>query len=81
VSDLGALALRFALPVALLGIAAGVYAGVTRKSEWTLVAERAVWTVAAFVTLGIVALFSAFATHDFQLSYVASHSARSMALP
>ena len=80
-SELGELALRFALPVALLGMAAGIYAGVQRRPEWTRVAERAVLTVAAFVAFGMLALFYAFATHDFELAYVAGHSARSMALP
>jgi len=81
VSELGALALRFALPVALLGFAAGIYAGVARRSDWTRVAERSVLAVAAFVGLSIAALFYAFATFDFELAYVVGHSARSMALP
>jgi cytochrome c-type biogenesis protein CcmF len=81
VSELGELALRFALPVALLGMAAGIYAGIQGRPEWTRVAERAVLTVAAFVGFGMLVLFYAFATHDFELAYVAGHSARSMALP
>ena len=48
-SELGALALRFALPVALFGAAAGVAGGVSRRPEWAAVAERAVWAVATFV--------------------------------
>ena len=39
-TDIGALALRFALPVALLGLGASVYAGVARRLDWTRVAER-----------------------------------------
>jgi cytochrome c-type biogenesis protein CcmF len=81
VSELGELALRFALPVALLGMAAGIYAGIQGRPEWTRVAERAVLTVDAFVGFGMLVLFYAFATHDFELAYVAGHSARSMALP
>jgi cytochrome c-type biogenesis protein CcmF len=81
VSDLGALALRFALPVAILGLGAAIYAGLSRRAEWTRVAERAVWTVAGFVVVSIAVLFWAFATFDFSLEYVAAHSARSMALP
>jgi cytochrome c-type biogenesis protein CcmF len=81
VTDLGALALRFALPVALLGLASGIYAGVTRRAEWTRVAERSVLTVAVFVGFAIATLFYAFATSRFELAYVAAHSARSMALP
>jgi cytochrome c-type biogenesis protein CcmF len=80
-SDLGFYAQRLALLVAVAGIAAGVYAGVTRRSEWTRVAERSVLAVMAFVTLAIGILFYAFGTSDFSLDYVAGHSARSMALP
>jgi cytochrome c-type biogenesis protein CcmF len=79
-SEFGALALRFALPVALLGLAAGFYAGSTRRPEWTRVAERALWTVFGLVTLAMLALFAAFASFDFQLRYVAANSARDMAL-
>jgi cytochrome c-type biogenesis protein CcmF len=79
-SELGALTLRLALLVALLGVGAGVYAGATRRGDWTRVAERAVWVVFAFTSLAMAVLFVAFVTSDFQLSYVASHSARSMAL-
>jgi cytochrome c-type biogenesis protein CcmF len=81
VSDLGFLALRLGLVVALLGIGAGVYAGLSRRAEWTEVARRAVLLVGACVTLAIVCLWGAFASFDFQLRYVAEHSARGMALP
>jgi cytochrome c-type biogenesis protein CcmF len=79
-SEIGALALRFALGLAPMGLAAGIYAGVARRADWTRVAERALVVVFAFVTLSMAALFHAFATGDFTLQYVASHSARSMAL-
>jgi len=79
-SELGSLALRFALPVALLGVGAGVYAGRAGRDDWTRVAERCFWLVFALVTFAMLALLHAFATCDFQLSYVAQHSARSMAL-
>ena len=79
-SELGAYALRFALGIAALGLAAGVAAGVARSAEWTRVAERAVHLVFAFVTLAIACLFWAFASFDFELAYVAQHSARSMDL-
>ena len=79
-AELGALALRFALPVALLGLGAGVYAGSARRPEWTRVAERALWTVFGLVTLAMLALFVAFASFDFQLRYVVANSARDMAL-
>jgi cytochrome c-type biogenesis protein CcmF len=79
-SDFGALLMRLALPVTLLGLGAAVYAGVERRPDWTRVAERAVWVVFAFVTLTMLALFAAFATCDFRLAYVAGHASRDMAL-
>lgn len=64
-SDIGAASLRFALLIAPLGLLAAVYAGVARRADWTRVAERSMLVVAGFVTLAIVALFTAFATHDY----------------
>ncbi|NRA00101.1 MAG: cytochrome c biogenesis protein CcsA, partial [Myxococcales bacterium] len=79
-SDLGDYALRFALVLAVFGIGAGVYAGISRRPEWTRVAEKTVGVVFAFVALAIGLLFAAFANHDFQIAYVAQNSARSMTL-
>lgn len=80
-SDLGLLALRLGFVVALLGIGAGAYAGVSGRREWTEVARRAVLLCAACVGVATVCLWVAFATFDFQLRYVAEHSARGMTLP
>ena len=80
-SELGAYALRFALLIALLGLAAAVRAGIARRPEWTRVAEHAVFVVSGCVAFAILVLFIAFASFDYQLAYVAAHSARSMALP
>ena len=79
-SDLGQPALLLALTLALFGLAAGIYAGVKRSPEWTRVSERSVLLVFGLLTLAMAALFYAFATHDYALRYVASHSARSMPL-
>jgi cytochrome c-type biogenesis protein CcmF len=79
-SDLGAYALRFALLIAVAGLAAGVRGGIARDDAWTRVSERAVWVLFGFVSFAMLALFTAFASHDYQLAYVASHSARSMDL-
>jgi cytochrome c-type biogenesis protein CcmF len=79
-SDIGFFALRFALVLTVLGIGTGIYAGVSRKPAWTRVTERALWVVFGFVSVAMLSLFYAFATHDFQLSYVARHSARTMEL-
>jgi cytochrome c-type biogenesis protein CcmF len=79
-SDIGAYALRFALMIAVIGFCSGIYAGVQRRSDWTRVSERCVWAVFILVSVGMIALFYAFVTSDFQLLYVARHSARSMPL-
>ncbi|MFB3117595.1 MAG: heme lyase CcmF/NrfE family subunit, partial [Myxococcota bacterium] len=78
--DIGGYSLRFALAIALLGLGSAIYAGAQRRPEWTRVAERSVWVVFAFVSVAMIALFYALATFDFQLLYVARHSARSMDL-
>ncbi len=78
--EIGATSLRFALVIAVLALAAGIYAGVTRRADWTRVSERGVLVVFTFVSVAMAALFTAFAISDFQLAYVAHHSARSMAL-
>ena len=80
-SELGAYALRFGLLIALLGLIAALRAGLARRPEWTRVAERAVFVVAGCVAIAMAALFTAFASFDYDLAYVAAHSARSMALP
>ena len=79
-SDIGAYALRFALLIAVIGLCSGVYAGVKRRPDWTRVSERCVWAVFILVSVGMLSLFYAFVTSDFQLLYVARHSARSMPL-
>ena len=79
-SEIGYYALRLALVVSVVGSLAGVYAGISRQREWCTVAERSVLLLLLFATVAIGALFHAFATLDLQLSYVAGHVARSMAL-
>ncbi len=80
-SDVGFYALRLALLVALVGVGAGVFAGLRGRGDWTRVAERAVYLVLAFTILAMAVLFHALASGDYQLAYVASHSASSMSLP
>jgi cytochrome c-type biogenesis protein CcmF len=80
-SDVGFYALRLGLIVAGVGLGAGLYAGFTRRAEWTRVAERAVYLVFAFASVAMAVLFHALATGDYQLAYVAAHSARTMSLP
>jgi cytochrome c-type biogenesis protein CcmF len=80
-SDLGYYALRLALFVTAVGAVLGVRAGSSGREEWTRAAERSVLAVFGLVSLAIAILFHAFATSDFSLAYVASHSARGMELP
>ena len=78
--EIGAIALRFGLVLALFGFGAGIYAAVGKRPEWTRVSERSVVFVFGLVSIAMLALFEAFASGDFQLRYVASHSSRDMAL-
>jgi hypothetical protein len=64
-----------------MGIGFGVYAGLARSASWTRVAERAVYAVAALVSVAIGSLAAAFALCDFSIQYVAETSARAMPLP
>ena len=79
-SDIGAVSLRLALLLAAAGFGAALFAGLKRREDWTRVAERSVFVVFALVSSAMAALFLSFAQHDYQLVYVASHSARSMPL-
>jgi cytochrome c-type biogenesis protein CcmF len=69
-----------ALLLALAGFGAGIFAGRSRREDWTRVAERSVGVVFALVVCAIATLFYCFANYDYQLVYVSAHSARSMAL-
>ena len=78
---LGSYSLQLALLFACIGAAVGLYAGVTRRNDWTQVAERCVGVVFGFTSVAMLVLFYALATNDFSLEYVTAHSARSMDLP
>jgi len=80
-AELGAACIRFALLIAIAGFGAAIHAGLSRRPDWTRVAERSLLVVAVFVAIAIGSLFTAFATSDFRLSYVAAHSALGMATP
>lgn len=79
-ADIGLYALRLGLLVCFVGIAAGLYAGLQERPEWTRVAERSLLLVFAATSVAMAALFWALATNDFSLTYVAAHSARTMPL-
>ena len=87
--DIGLFALRFAFVASIAGIAAGVVGGLKSRRgatpsadalAWTQVAERAVAVVFACTSAAMLALFWALAVGDYQLAYVAKHSASTMPL-
>ena len=80
-SDLGLDALRFAFLISLLGLACGIIASRAANPTWLRLAERSITLLFALVSLAMLALFYAFATGQFELAFVAKHSARSMSLP
>ena len=80
-TDIGAYSLTTALVVAVFGLGSGIYAGVAHRPEWTRVAERSVFLVFLFSSVSMIALFTALAVGDYQLAYVAQHSASTMPLP
>jgi len=79
-SELGLYSIRLGLLAAVVGVAAGIYGGLSRRDDWGRVSERSVYLVFAFLSVAMFALFWALAQNDFSLAYVARHSARSMAL-
>jgi len=80
VGEIGLYSLRLGLLLSVIGIGAGIFAGVQKRAEWTRVAERSLLLVFASCSVAMLALFWALATNDFSLTYVAAHSARTMAL-
>jgi cytochrome c-type biogenesis protein CcmF len=80
VGEIGSYALLLGLLVCFIGIAAGLFAGIQGRDEWTRIAERSMLLVFGATSVAMIALFWALATNDFTLNYVAAHSARSMPL-
>ena len=78
--EIGLYSLRLGLLLSLIGMGAGIFAGVAHRPDWTRVAERSFLLVFATTSVAMLALFWALGTNDFSLSYVAAHSARTMAL-
>ncbi len=77
-SDLGAIALRFALVAAVYAVLMALL-GVRRgRPQWVQSAERAVYGVCGLVSMAMVAMLYALLAHDFSLQYVASVSNRAM---
>ena len=79
-AELGQQSLTFGWLITILGCFVAVAAGMTKRDDWTQVAERALYVVFAAITVSMGALFYALANNDFSLAYVAAHSARAMSL-
>ncbi len=77
-AELGSGALIIALMLALYGIAASVLGARRHVPELVTSAIRATWGVTLLVVMAVVALATAFLTHDFRLAYVAGRSSRDM---
>jgi cytochrome c-type biogenesis protein CcmF len=73
-ADLGRGLVFLAFAVAVYGVVAGLYGGITRKREWVTSARRAVYTLAGLTTAAFVVLEIAFLSNDFSFSVVQSHS-------
>ena len=73
-ADLGTAALAVAFGTALYAVAAGVYAGVTRRREVAVSARRAVYALAVLLVLAMVLLEAAYVRSDFSFALVAQNS-------
>lgn len=77
-SDIGAIALRLALVAAAYAAVISALGGWWQKSPWVRSAERAVYAVFGLVSIAMVVMLYALATHDFSIQYVARVSNRAM---
>ncbi|MDP9293661.1 MAG: cytochrome c biogenesis protein CcsA [Actinomycetota bacterium] len=76
-TSLGRILLATALAIAAYGILASVYGVRTRRAEWVESGRRAVYALAAVLTLAFAILVAAFLRSDFSLTVVAEHSSTS----
>ncbi|NNL86056.1 MAG: heme lyase CcmF/NrfE family subunit [Myxococcales bacterium] len=81
ITEFGFYALRLALVVAGVGVAAGCYAGFRRREDYARVSERCVFALFVLSAFAMAVLLWAFIQSDFRFAYVAAQSARSMPLP
>lgn len=77
-AQLGSGALIVAFALALYGIVAGLLGGRRRIPELVDSSVRAVWGMTFFIIIALLALLTAFLTHDFRLEYVFGRSSRDM---
>jgi cytochrome c-type biogenesis protein CcmF len=73
-TSLGPILLGAALALEVYGIAASIYGVRARRAEWIESGRRAMYAVAAVLTLAFAILVSAFVRSDFSLAVVAEHS-------
>ena len=76
-TSLGRILLAAALAIAAYGILASVYGVRARRAEWVESGRRAVYALAAVLTLAFAILVAAFLRSDFSLVVVAEHSSTS----
>jgi cytochrome c-type biogenesis protein CcmF len=81
VIDLGTLALRLALLVALYAIGAALAGAWTRRSDLVASSRHAAFTVHALIATAAAVLLHALLTHDFSLEYVAAYSSSTLPTP
>src|SRR4051795_1511969 len=73
-ADLGRGLTFLAFAVAVYGVVAALYGGLSGQREWVTSARRAIYALAALTTGAFVVLEIAFLRSDFSLSVVQSHS-------
>src|SRR4051812_18327944 len=73
-ADLGRGLTFLAFAVAVYGVVAALYGGITGRREWVTSARRTVYALAALTTGAFVVLELAFLRSDFSFSVVQSHS-------
>ncbi len=73
-TSLGPVLLAAALAIEAYGIGASVYGVRARRTEWVESGRRAVYALAAVLTLAFAILIAAFLRSDFSLAVVAEHS-------
>jgi len=74
VLNVGRSALTLALLIAVYGVAASLYGARTGRRQWVDSGRRAVYSLAAVLTVAFVVLEAAFLRSDFSFQLVASHS-------
>ncbi|HUQ42647.1 MAG TPA: cytochrome c-type biogenesis CcmF C-terminal domain-containing protein, partial [Candidatus Limnocylindrales bacterium] len=75
-ADLGSAALRAALPLALWGTGAAVFAAARRDGRALASARWSSLIALLLVALAVIAMEGALVTHDFSVQYVAQNNAR-----